>query len=126
MYSKNMQDGVGTGEWRRDISTSDPLPSGYLVATSMGSGHAGTSNVVVQEAAPTQPQQVQHEATAKANLLLGTSTGLQVLVLFKQGKTQETGYLKMQMLQLCKLTMNQVLLLQRKGVERINPFALVA
>jgi len=73
-----------------------------------------------------QPQQVQHEATAKANLLLGTSTGLQVLVLFKQGKTQETGYLKMQMLQLCKLTMKQVLLLQRKGVERINPFAFVA
>ena len=52
--------------------------------------------------------------------------GLQVLVLFKQGKMQETGYLKMQMLQLCKLTMNQVLLLQRKGVERINPFAFVA
>jgi len=45
-------------------------------ATSMGSGHAGTSNVVGHGAAPTQPQQVQHEATGKANLLPGTSTGV--------------------------------------------------
>ena len=42
----------------------------------MGSGHAGTSNVVGHGAAPTQPQQVQHEATAKTNLLPSTSTGV--------------------------------------------------
>ena len=47
----------------------------------MGSGHAGTSNVVGHGAAPTQPQQVQHEATAKANLLPVLAQGLQVLVL---------------------------------------------
>jgi len=88
----------------------------------MGSGHAGTSNVVGHGAAPTQPQQVQHEATAKTNLLPSTSTGVTGSGIIQAGENAGDGVFENADVAAMQIDNESSAIAPKKGSGKNKPF----